>query len=39
MFDLDKLAKIDAELRNLGFRYVTIDIKGYRTGNLVLIGE
>jgi pyridinium-3,5-biscarboxylic acid mononucleotide sulfurtransferase len=39
LFDLDKLAKIDAELRNLGFRYVTIDIKGYRTGNLVLIGE
>jgi pyridinium-3,5-biscarboxylic acid mononucleotide sulfurtransferase len=39
LFDVDKLAKIDAELRNLGFRYVTIDIKGYRTGNLVLIGE
>jgi pyridinium-3,5-biscarboxylic acid mononucleotide sulfurtransferase len=39
LFDLDKLAKIDAELRNLGFRYVTIDIKGYRTGNLVLVGE
>jgi pyridinium-3,5-biscarboxylic acid mononucleotide sulfurtransferase len=39
LFDVDKLAKIDAELRNLGFRYVTIDIKGYRTGNLVLVGE
>jgi pyridinium-3,5-biscarboxylic acid mononucleotide sulfurtransferase len=39
LFDLDKLASIDAELRNLGFKYVTIDIRGYRSGNLVLIGE
>jgi pyridinium-3,5-biscarboxylic acid mononucleotide sulfurtransferase len=39
LFDVDKLAKIDAELRNLGFKYVTIDIRGYRSGSLVLIGE
>jgi uncharacterized protein len=39
LFDLDKLASIDAELRNLGFKYVTVDIRGYRSGNLVLIGE
>ncbi|MFL6380980.1 MAG: ATP-dependent sacrificial sulfur transferase LarE [Nitrososphaeraceae archaeon] len=39
LFDVDKLAKIDAELRNLGFKYVTIDIGGYRSGSLVLIPE
>src|SRR5918911_3638076 len=39
LFDLDKLAKIDVELRNLGFKYVTIDIRGYRSGNLVIIEE
>lgn len=39
LFDIDKLAKIDAELRNLGFKYVTIDIRGYRSGSLVLIAE
>jgi uncharacterized protein len=39
LFDVDKLAKIDAELRNLGFKYVTIDIRGYRSGSLVLIAE
>ncbi|MFL6507829.1 MAG: ATP-dependent sacrificial sulfur transferase LarE [Nitrososphaeraceae archaeon] len=39
LFDVDKLAKIDAELRNLGFKYVTIDIRGYRSGSLVLIPE
>ena len=39
LFDTDVLTKIDTELRNLGFKYVTIDIRGYRSGNLVLIGE
>jgi uncharacterized protein len=39
LFDVDKLAQIDAELRNLGFKYVTIDIRGYRSGSLVLIAE
>jgi pyridinium-3,5-biscarboxylic acid mononucleotide sulfurtransferase len=39
LFDVDRLAKIDAELRNLGFKYVTIDIRGYRSGSLVLIAE
>ena len=39
LFDLSKLAKIDAELRNLGFKYVTIDIRGYRSGSLVIIEE
>jgi uncharacterized protein len=39
LFDLDKLAKIDAELRDLGFKYVTVDIRGYRSGNLVIIEE
>ena len=39
LFDVDKLAKIDVELRNLGFKYVTVDIRGYRSGNLVVIEE
>ena len=39
LFDVDKLAKIDVELRNLGFKYVTVDIRGYRSGNLVVIPE
>ena len=39
LFDLDKLAKIDAELRNLGFKYVTVDIRGYRSGNIVISEE
>jgi pyridinium-3,5-biscarboxylic acid mononucleotide sulfurtransferase len=39
LFDVDKLAKIDVELRNLGFKYVTVDIRGYRIGNLVVIEE
>jgi uncharacterized protein len=39
LFDLGKLTKIDVELRNLGFKYVTVDIRGYRSGNLVVIEE
>lgn len=39
LFDVDKLAKIDVEIRNLGFKYVTVDIRGYRSGNLVVIEE
>jgi uncharacterized protein len=39
LFDVDKLVKIDVELRNLGFKYVTVDIRGYRSGNLVVIEE
>ena len=37
LFDLGKLTKIDVELRNLGFKYVTVDIRGYKSGNLVVI--
>lgn len=39
LFDLGKLAKIDTELRNLGFKYVTVDIRGYRSANLAIIEE
>jgi pyridinium-3,5-biscarboxylic acid mononucleotide sulfurtransferase len=39
LFDLGKLEKIDTELRNLGFKYVTVDIRGYRTANLAIIEE
>jgi uncharacterized protein len=37
LFNVDVLENIDAQLRDLGFRYVTIDIRGYRSGNLVVI--
>jgi uncharacterized protein len=39
LFDLGKLAKIDTELRNLGFKYVTVDIRGYRSANLAIVEE
>ena len=39
LFDLGKLAKIDAELRNLGFKYITVDIRGYRSANLAIVEE
>jgi pyridinium-3,5-biscarboxylic acid mononucleotide sulfurtransferase len=39
LFDLGKLAKIDTELRNLGFKYVTFDIRGYRSANLAIVEE
>jgi uncharacterized protein len=39
LFNVDKLAKIDVELRNLGFKYVTVDIRGYRSGSLIVIEE
>lgn len=34
LFDMAKLESIDSLLRNLGFRYITIDIKGYHTGSM-----
>lgn len=36
LFDSYKLTSLDLKLRMLGFRYVCIDVRGYRTGNLVI---
>jgi uncharacterized protein len=37
LFDRNKLSALDLKLRMLGFRYVCLDARGYRTGNLVII--
>ncbi|HET7147869.1 MAG TPA: ATP-dependent sacrificial sulfur transferase LarE [Candidatus Nitrosopolaris sp.] len=36
LFNVEKLEKLDTLLKGLGFKYVAIDAKGYRTGSLVL---
>ena len=37
MFDVDKLALLDVKLKELGFKFVSVDAGGYRTGKLVMI--
>jgi PP-loop superfamily ATP-utilizing enzyme len=37
MFDTDKLAILDKKLKELTFKFVSIDITGYKTGKLVVI--
>lgn len=37
LFDVAKLESLDRLLKELGFKYVSIDAIGYRTGSLVLI--
>lgn len=37
LFDTIKLDEIDIKLRSLGFRYVTIDAMGYKSGSLNII--
>ena len=37
LFDTNKLSTLDLKLRMLGFRYVCLDARGYRAGNLVII--
>ncbi|HEU4604687.1 MAG TPA: ATP-dependent sacrificial sulfur transferase LarE [Nitrososphaera sp.] len=37
MFDVDKLALLDRKLREVGFKFVSVDAAGYRTGKLVMI--
>ena len=34
LFDIDKLPILDIKLKQLGFRFVSIDVYGYRSGNL-----
>jgi uncharacterized protein len=37
MFDIYKLSILDNKLKELTFRYVSIDVGGYKTGKLVII--
>jgi uncharacterized protein len=37
MFDVDKLALLDKKLKELAFKFVSVDVAGYKTGNLVMI--
>jgi pyridinium-3,5-biscarboxylic acid mononucleotide sulfurtransferase len=37
MFDADKLALLDGKLKEVGFKFVSIDAAGYRTGKLVMV--
>lgn len=39
MFDVEKLALLDSKLKELGFKFVTIDVAGYRTGSLVMVDK
>jgi uncharacterized protein len=38
MFDVEKLALVDAKLKEIGFKFVSIDAAGYRAGRLVTVG-
>lgn len=38
VFDAEKLALLDEKLKQLGYRYVSIDPSGYRQGKLVMAG-
>jgi pyridinium-3,5-biscarboxylic acid mononucleotide sulfurtransferase len=37
MFDVDKLAILDNKLKELTYKFVSIDVAGYKTGKLVII--
>ncbi len=37
MFDVNKLASLDDKLKKLGFKFVSVDAAGYKTGKLVMI--
>jgi uncharacterized protein len=37
LFDIDKLPLLDVKLKELGFRFVSIDVSGYRSGNLIIV--
>lgn len=38
IFDTEKMALVDAKLKQLGFKYVSFDAAGYRPGKLVMAG-
>jgi uncharacterized protein len=37
MFDVDKLASLDDKLKQLGFKFISVDAAGYKPGKLVMI--
>jgi pyridinium-3,5-biscarboxylic acid mononucleotide sulfurtransferase len=37
LFDVERLSVIDRKLRDLGFKFVTIDVRGYRSGSLSIV--
>ena len=37
LFDTGKLGEADQMIKELGFRYVSVDMKGYRQGSLVIV--
>lgn len=37
LFDVDKLALLDKKLKELAFKFVSVDVAGYKTGKLVMI--
>lgn len=39
MFDVDKLAFLDSKIKKIGFKFVSIDATGYKTGKLVMIDD
>jgi uncharacterized protein len=39
MFDVDKLAFLDSKIKKIGFKFVSIDATGYKTGKLVMMDD
>ena len=37
LFDVDKLALLDKKLKELAFKFVSVDVAGYKSGKLVMI--
>ena len=37
MFDVNRLALLDGKLKELGFKFVSIDTSGYRAGKMVIV--
>jgi len=37
LFDADKLTLLDGKLKKLGFKFVSVDASGYKTGKLTVI--
>lgn len=37
MFDIGKLALVDTKIKEVGFKFVSIDAAGYKTGKLVIV--
>jgi uncharacterized protein len=39
MFDVDKLSLLDRKLKQVGFKFVSVDAAGYKTGKLVMAND